>query len=221
MKIDAFITCIGDNSRRFLELTLRYNKQFFDSTNIITDTKDIKIREFCESARVNCIVTDLFYKNNAKFNRGAALNYAFELVKPIDWVCHLDADCIVKNEFMFYKKEDDLYVNAFYGCRRVIVPKLSDLKELIEGKVSDSKFTCFNGIAYGFFQLWNVNSDVIKSGVVYPESFDSSESDWKMRNFFGETLENDTRYTGTLKELGITCWHLGNPGIDNSSSFWD
>lgn len=219
MKIDSFITCVGDNARKFLSLTLGFNKKFFDETYIITTYGDIETEKLCQSAGVNCLVTDLFYKNNAVFNRGATLNKAFEIIQPQDWIVSMDADCILKNHFLDWKNNYNDSIEYFWGMRRTIVPTINDLEKIFAGGPETNYETPY-GIGYGFFQLWNVNSSVVKSGKQYPESYNSAESDWKWRNNSGETINGDKEYTGLLKEIPMTCLHLGPVGENHADKFF-
>lgn len=232
MHIDTFITCVGENSRKFLTITLGFNKKFFDNTYIITTEEDIETQKFCESAGVDCLTTDLFTKEfngqPAVFNRGAVLNTAFEIVQPKDFVCSMDCDILIKDDFLKWKEE--IYhthgpltaFDNFYGMPRVIIPTIKDLLELIHGKVEESKFVSYPAVGHGYFQLWNVKSYIIKSGLFsYPESYNSAESDWQWRNLWGETIEGDTKQTNLLKNIGITCLHLGEPNIEKNQNFWN
>jgi len=220
MKIDAFITCVGENARKFLAVSLGFNKKLFDNVYVITTEKSTETHELCARAGVECVTTDLFYKNHAVFNRGAALNDVFDLIKPADWVCHLDADIILPSTFLEWKNNYNDSIEYFWGCRRIFIPAIYDLSDLMTGKVIEDVFEKPYGIGYGYMQLWNVNSEVVKSGAKYPESYDSSNSDWQWRNFWGETINGDKEYTKNLKELPISCLHLGLPGLDNNQSFW-
>lgn len=220
MNITSLITCVGENSRKFLELTLLFNKKHFDNIYIVTDSKDTQTQEVCEIANVNCLSTDLFYKNNAKFNRGAIINYAISQLKNPEWIFHLDADILLKDEFEFFKKTYNGPNDLFFGMRRVIIPSRSDFTDIMMGKVSEGKFTCYPGCGWGYAQLWNNNCDIAKNNQ-YPESYDSSIGDWQWRNLWGQTIENDTRFTGKLRELSMTCLHLGEPNIEKNQSFWN
>lgn len=220
MKIDAIITCIGENARNLLAVTLSFNQRHFDTTTIVTDTKDAETKDFCDYFKINCIQTDLFYKNNAKFNRGAVINYVIETLENPDWILQIDADIVLKNDFLYIKENFQYSKELFIGARRVIIPTHKDFLNLIHGKISEGKFKCYSGCGWGYFQLWNSNCKVIKSGAKYPESHDSSIGDWQWRNLWGKTANNDTEYEGNLIEINNTCLHLGEPNIEKAENYW-
>lgn len=230
MKIDAFITCVGENARKFLTITLGFNKKFFDSIYIITTPEDLETQKLCESAGVDCLVTDLFFKEfqgcPSKFNRGAVINKAIEIVKPDNWICSMDCDILIKDDFLKWKNNYDEghHVNPteiFWGMSRFIIPTMGDLLKFFNGGKKEEEFVSYPGCGWGYFQLWNVNGQPVKNGLQYPDSHDSAESDWKWRNLWGETINGDTQYTGNLREIPVKCAHLGEPNIEKNQNFWD
>lgn len=223
MKIDAFITCVGENSLKFLEFTLPFNQNLFDNFYVVTAENDTPVQEFCKKNNYNFLVTDSFFKNGSKFNKGAGINYGIEIVAPKDWILHLDSDVLLPDDFLKFKNNEiEPPADLFFGCRRVIIPTYSDFVKLVGGEKNEEDFECPYGIGYGFFQLWNVNGAVVKSAATYPESYDSADSDWQWRNLWGETINQDKEYTRNLKEIpDFKCFHLGETNIEKSVSFWD
>ena len=224
MEISCFTTCVGEKSSAFLSFFWQ-NLRFFDDTLIITDLNDFTTSDFCDEKGIKCLRTNVLYKNGARFNRGAALNQGFELINPQSWIVHLDIDILLPDNFRedFYSINPD--IENFYSARRIFIPKFRDCAGLFddtqENKDRISKFETPFGIGYGFCQLWNVNSEVVKiNGLNYPESNDVNDSDWWHRNKWGETINGDREYVGKLKELPFKVFHLGVPGVENSGGFW-
>lgn len=223
MKIETIITCVSETSLKMLKFTLPSNARFFDNIIIATSTTDKDTQNFCEENKINHITTGSFTKNNSKFNRGAVINECLNLLKYKDWVCHLDADILISDkDFKSLLINEVVDIEYMYSSRRVFIPNMNDILDILKGKVKEDDFWCPFGSGWGYFQLWNQNSQIIKSGAQYPESYDSSESDWKWRNLWGSTSgQNNEIYSGKLKELSCKVWHLGPPNIINGDSFWD
>ena len=223
MKLEAIITCVGEEPLKFLKKTLPLNTQFFDNVIIITSNTDVNTQSFCKKFQVRHLITDVFTSNNSKFNRGAAINEALKILKYNDWICHLDADILLPyHNFRQIIENEATDIEYFYGCRRIFIPNQEILSDFIEDRTKEEDLWCPFGSGWGYFQLWNQNSQVIKSGVKYPESYDSAESDWKWRNLWGETSgKDDEIYSGNLKEISHKVWHLGPPNIANGNSFWN
>ena len=100
-KITAIIAAV--NYDDLLEITLTENKHNFDEVVIITDNKDLKTQELAKKHKVKCFVTDIFYINNSKFNRGMAYNAVLNALKhELDWVVLMDADVVLTKDLKIY-----------------------------------------------------------------------------------------------------------------------
>ena len=222
MKNECIISATGDTVLEFLKITLPQNIKFFDRIIIITDSKSINIQEFCKQHPITLLITDDFYKNGAKFNRGLTYNMAFELLIHKDQITLMDADCYTPDSLGKIIKERNFDIERFYGCRRIIIPKYHDFLKIISGDIkSIDKIECPFGIGYGFFQSFNYNSQIVKKyGLNYPQSYDNSGEDWQWRNLWGETINGDKEYTGLLTEIPEKIYHLGEPNINGSKNFF-
>jgi len=81
----------------FLAITLPRNKRHFKRTLVVTAPHDIRTQQLCASLEVECYVTDVFYKNGAAFNKGAAMEEGFEILGREGWICIWDADIVMPN----------------------------------------------------------------------------------------------------------------------------
>lgn len=211
----ACVTCVGGIALKFLKLTLENNKQYFDQYFVITTPEDKDVINFCKD-KCNIIVTNLFNKRGAKFNRGAVYNAFFDLIKSNspDWLILMDCDCFIPSDLGEFIKLAPKENHIFYGCRRKIVPTLSDFNEF------NKEFYSPYGFGYGYFQMFNFNDALIKNRLNYPESYDSSNSDWQFRNTWGITINNDIDSINDLKEIKEFILHLGQPNIDGGKVFF-
>jgi len=207
MKIDAIITCVGEKSSKFLELITTKNKIYFDHTWILTDWKDTTTFNLTQQYELGCIATDSFYKNGAKFNRGAVFNEVFPSIEN-DWICLMDIDIMLPTQAGRYLLNQELNKEYLYGARRILVPSMEELKK--EDKLA---LECPFGVGFGYFQLFNKTcSTVQKYGLHYPETNDVLEGDWIFRNRWGNMNQSLTECKDLLKELPFKLWHLGAPG---------
>jgi len=82
-----------------LALTVPQNRHHFDEMWIVTAPHDQKTLHLCQHFRslgfkVNTVVTDLFYRHGASFNKWAALEYGLDEMGRFGWLCILDADTL-------------------------------------------------------------------------------------------------------------------------------
>jgi hypothetical protein len=213
--LTAVVVCI--NYSKFLELFFKYNKEFFDYIIVETDKNDNATIEVCKKNKCILIISDEFYVNGI-VKRGKAYNAMFPFLK--DWIALMDVDTILSQQFgnFWQNNKDSLDIQNMYGMRRMICSKLQDFNDVYSGKENSNVYTPY-GIGYGFFQLFNTQSDIFKKNPWYPEMDGVAEADWRFRNFFGETINGDKEYTRNLKELPLKCYHLGDPNIQNSKFF--
>lgn len=219
MKFDYITACV--NTLDYLRITfLEHNRTEFDRFTIVTDSKDIATQKFCEKEGLNCVVTDSFYLGGRSFDRGLALNYGLASIRhDAEWICHLDSDVFVPKNWR--EKMGQLKPDFFYGARRVLIETYEDYLDFTNGKKTEADFETPLGIGYGFFQMFHWSSPQIQTVDVknyqlwYPASprGDCTESDWMMRNKWGEHAPGDyTKTLGKLEELPFHVYHLGEHG---------
>lgn len=241
-KIEAIIVSVNyiDN----LEITLPINISNFDSVIIITTEKDKKTIDYLESLRderIQIIKTNLFYFNNAKFNKGLAINVGFENLKYNEFICNLDSDIVLEKDFRNKFLQQNPNIEYFYGCPRRDFPTYKDWTNFTTGKKKLEHFLKYRGSGYGFCAIYHAQSFIFKNlkninqGIInekkmclpYPYQFpNGSESDWIMRNYWGErvfnpvlgefpechSIPNNDYDSGLYRELPFECYHLGEVG---------
>lgn len=208
----------------YLEVSFKHNRCEFDRFTVVTTPEDEKTHKFCRDNGIGVITTRAFYRPGAKFDRGFALNYAFAYLQSkndgrLDWVIHADAD--VFPPAAWRGKLNNLDKEWFYGARRVLLKTRNDYLDLIEKRKQDTDYEIPLGYGYGFWQMFNWNSSVIRNTLIengelwYPPSpsGDATQSDWMFRNKWGEHLDHDyTRSKGRLAELPFYVYHIGEHG---------
>ena len=159
-KIELIIVC--KNYSDFLEITLPLNKKHFDNIIIATSLDDSGTQNLCKKEDVNCLIYPDFYKNNSKFNKGGAINFAIHNLKFKDWVVFLDSDIIMPNNFRELLDINTIDINKFYGSYRRFIPTQKDYIDFINGVKPKESFEAIEGSGCGFFQCINLNSDVAR-----------------------------------------------------------
>lgn len=64
MKLECVVVCVDYSD--FLNWTLPFNRQLFDKMIVVTAPHDTRTQQICEKWYVECLVTDVFYEENAQ-----------------------------------------------------------------------------------------------------------------------------------------------------------
>lgn len=131
---------------------------------VVTSTADKATQELCFNYRVETHVTDIFYANGAKFNKGAALSEAV-IAKgyrnDARWLCTFDADIVPPLGWKAEVERATPSPGKLYGARRYWMPE--DAKEL---KVDYSR-RMPQGWVLGFFSLFHTEDLCLPKGPLF------------------------------------------------------
>ncbi len=95
----------------FLTVTLPRNKRHFSRTLVVTSPTDTQTQELAKEQECECYVTDAFYRDGAVFNKGLAVEEAFDVLGRDGWICVWDADVVMPESIDIQNREQDcLYV---------------------------------------------------------------------------------------------------------------
>lgn len=221
MKLSCIIASV--NYSDYLAVTLPINKVHFDDFLVITTIEDTKTQEVCRQNEVDFIVTDKFTENGASFDRGGAVSHGFTALKYRDFVLHLDGDIILPHNFRELLESEQLDKEYFYGAERIFIPTLEEFKVYNKGELDLSKMFSPPGSGFGFFQLFNLNSNIAKKeklADLYPSGKSCRETDWMFRNKWGSFDNGDwDKPNNYLKKLPFKVIHLGRDDEFNSNHF--
>ena len=194
-KINVVIVSVDYND--FLSITLDSMSRLFNIT-VVTSTSDIVCQQLCKKFNVNCVITGKMYENGAIFNKGKAINEGLKSIKNPDWILLLDADIYLKPDFLDVVKNSNLNINSLVMCKRLIIDNNEDFIKWENGedvgKIERSK-------GYGYFQMFNANSQYNRKFFYSEEYSDASESDLEFRDRFKIKSELDT-YVVHLGDTG-------------------
>ena len=193
-KLDVIIISVNYND--YLLVSLSHNIKIFENITVVTSSDDLMCQKICEKFGVNCIITDVMYENDAKFNKGKAINKGIESIIEPDFILLLDADIIVNDRI----KLENIIDDNFYISDRWLCKDYNSYKRFIDGEIVINDIgKCENNKGLGFFQLFNINNNVIDKNKVFPEmSNDAAWSDLMFRDKFTKrkTIENDIIHLG-------------------------
>lgn len=187
IKIECVIVCV--NYSDFLAHTLPHNKQYFNKTVVVTDTKDEKTKTLCDFYNVQCIQTDVFYTNGDKFNKAKGINAGLSVLDKDSWVVHLDADIYLPSLTRTLLENAKLRGDTVYGIDRMMCPNYRQWINFLENPrlthtawvyvyptifelgVRVALYKSDGYIPIGFFQMWNPLGSGIYS---YPQIHDGA-----------------------------------------------
>lgn len=92
MRIHGITVCV--NYSDFLSLSIERWKEGLTSLTIVTDSKDVETAALTEKHGANLFITDAFYEDGAKFNKGKALEQVRKILPWEDWFLFFDADIV-------------------------------------------------------------------------------------------------------------------------------
>ena len=100
--------------------------QGLDRLIIISDTKDKPTQDLCAKHNVQTHVTEIFYRNDARFNKGAAMAECaarFNLRQETDWFLTFDADMVPPRNWRDILESANLKCGTLYGAWRYQNPE--------------------------------------------------------------------------------------------------
>lgn len=131
MRINGLTVCVNYSSWFMYGIARWYN--YLSSLTVVTDYRDTQTHELLSRyPGIRVHVTDIFYANGAKFNKGAAMEEA--RLGPdgpdwVDWMLFFDADIVP--EYAWYDKlasfPDILNRNTLYGAKRFQADRPQDI----------------------------------------------------------------------------------------------
>jgi predicted O-methyltransferase YrrM len=188
MKIEALTVCV--NYADFLAPVLAFNQKLFDRLLVVTANADKATQELCAKEKVDCLVTDAFYKGGKRFAKSAGINEGLAKLSCADWVCLFDSDTVLPPQTRQVLERAELDPACLYGIDRLMCPSWEAWAEywprvknpelfFVETnhfKIGQrlAPFGRGGWVPLGFFQLWNPARSGIRE---YPHSPHAAKSD--------------------------------------------
>lgn len=159
----GIVVCVGYDD--LLKITLPRNIRHLEECLVVTSSADTKTQEFVKTIP-NCrlYVTDSFYSYGARFNKGLALEMAFDELGRRDWILIWDADILFPDRMLI----PDLVPEVLYGARRRVLNEASMWSE----NLSWASVPIHNDKVWpGYFHLFHANDPHIKDRPWYDVTF--------------------------------------------------
>lgn len=136
--LKALTVCVGYDD--ILKITAPWNSDTFDCHLIVTDWEDKKTPDLVDAIVESTLDeegngdivpiaycrTDSFYEDGAVFNKGKAIEWAFDILTEQGtwegWIALLDADVLLPAGWVHRLNLDDLDPQNLYGFRRKMAP---------------------------------------------------------------------------------------------------
>lgn len=186
MKIDAVICSV--NYGDFLNWCLQSCRNTFDRLVVVTSKADEETKKICKYWFVECIETDIFYKDGAKFNKGLGIQLGLDFLGSDDWSVTMDADIVLPPRFNEFIRARKFKKDCIYGIDRVDVKDWDTWMNFITNPYPQQyigstwfpqslplMYRVVQGYSYspvGFYQMWHSQCKYAEGG--YPINSNSA-----------------------------------------------
>lgn len=124
MNLRGLVVCV--NYVDLLSRSLDLWHTGLDRLIVVTSPNDEATRLLCDRFNVETHITDIFYVNGAKFNKGAALSEAIVktgLRNDADWLMTFDADIVPPENWRVHVERSNPIPGKLYGAYRYWQPE--------------------------------------------------------------------------------------------------
>ena len=196
--LTAITVCVGFDD--LLAITLPLNRlRGIDNYWIVTSPDDRKTRELARTYNCHLHITDAFYRQGCVFNKGLALEEAFNAAGREDWFVLLDADIILPDTASWPTNNEQ---NLYGATRRIVVDVPSWLPAMIWKNAKPKPYTH----PFGYLQLFHASAHCLQTQPWYP-------CNW--RHAGGSDSEFLHKWPAVRRvKLNWPVIHLGMPGKD-------
>lgn len=164
MNVKSITVCVGYDD--LLAVTLPRNIKHFSSYLVVTSLDDHRTADLVkEMPNVNLYKTDAFTRHGARFNKGLALEEAFDVVGRDGWISVWDADIILPDSLNL---DQDLDPAKLYSMRRRV---LNDVRLYHPGLPWSVAQIHMDKLFPGYFHLFNAAAPALSQQPWYDVTF--------------------------------------------------
>lgn len=197
---NSITVCV--NYSDILAITLPNNAKHFDRTVVITDSQDTQTMDLVNSIP-NCelFITDSFYDNGAKFNKGLAMEQGLDYMGRQGWICIWDADIVMPTNLDLSQCK----IGNLYSPNRRILENIKGISLSSIGDISQYPVYPESEFA-GYFQYFHADDSVLKELPWYGVDWNHAggcDSDFQRK------WDNNHKI-----RLNTHVLHLGAPGVN-------
>jgi hypothetical protein len=169
LQLTGVVVCVEYDD--YLRLSLHRNFRWFKKLYVVTSNLDADTASYVlslqETAAANgceliLVKTDVFYQNNQRFNKGAAIEHVYELSGRKGWFLNHDADVILPSP----DRQLLLDPNMLYGVPRRMLRDAESYTDELDWTTLE-RHPNFN-LKPGYFQLFNGSTPCLRSKPWYP-----------------------------------------------------
>jgi hypothetical protein len=186
MNIDAITVSIDYSD--YLEQIVS-NKDKFTRWLIVTHWSDKKTIDLCKKYSLDYMLSEEIYADGACFAKSRAINEAIRHLNPHDWLCVLDSDSLLPNDFNSIVETCVNDKEAIYGC----------IRYTRDGVRKIENFDGAYNYPAGFFQLWHTS----KFNDYYVGDMTNTEGDLQHKNRFEKSQLLPLKLVDMQKESGF------------------
>jgi hypothetical protein len=146
----SIVVCVDFDD--YLALTLPLNKRHFVRTLVVTSPRDTKTQDVALGHGCSCYVTSAFYEKGAYFNKGAAMEEAFDLLDTDTWTCIWDCDIVMPE---VWELPETMHKDCLYGPKRRLLTDVSRYSNLRSIDLATLPCPTPDNEFAGYFQLFH------------------------------------------------------------------
>lgn len=199
--IRGLTVCVGYDD--FLRLTLPKAIRHVHKMLVITSPADTRTQELAKQYPDNVLlhVTDAFYRNDAPFNKGAAMEEGFDVIGREGWMLIMDADIVLPDRL----PHTPLQIGKLYTPRRRILSNVSGLTSLPDVPMDHYPLRNEDG-HFGYFQLFHASDPVLRTKPWYA-------TDWRHAGGADSVFQRRWKLGNKIRPR-FEVLHLGDPDMN-------
>jgi len=183
-----------------LAITLPRNAKYFSDIVVVTTLNDFRTqRVVADVHNARCFLTELFFYDGAKFNKGLALEHGFDVLGRDGWICVFDPDTLFPSNMQL----PELQIGHLYSPKRRILSDPKSWREDLDWNTCE----IYEEREYaGYFQLFHADDLILRDKPWYGiRSPDASWCDSEFEYKWPDHLKHRTDFE---------VLHLGQPGMN-------
>ena len=151
-KVNSLVVCVEYDD--FLDITLPRNCKHFDKTLVVTTHDDVQTQAVTLRNGCECFATQAFYRDDAMFNKGAAVEEGFDVLGRSGWICIWDADVLMPRFMPLGNLEESC---LYTPIRRILEDPTQHEQYMEESRWSTLHSPTREHEFNGYFQLFHAS----------------------------------------------------------------
>jgi hypothetical protein len=139
-KLEAVTVSVGYAD--YLAVVAQANRHLFDRWVIVTTPGDSETREVCRKFSLPTLLTEEFYRDGAKFNKGRGVALGMDQIDGTGWILHCDADIVFPPDLRNWLDRAHLDESCCYGFDRVMCRSWKDWRNLRDSGYLQHDYHC-------------------------------------------------------------------------------